>query len=128
MQVTKTAYAKALCKHGFRYYLLRGPISWFAIMFLTFTAISIFSSTPPTSYQILVNIIIALLSGCSIGILTFPIIKDRARKMEQNLSEEDIKHVKIKMERIQPFKEITGFVVSMSILCLLIGVVMSFLK
>ena len=128
MEVTKTAYAKALSKHGLMHYLIRGPMSWFAIMFLTFTIISVFSSTPPTSNKILMNIIIALLSGSAIGILTFPIIKDKARKMEQNLSDEDIEKVKMKMEKIRPFREITGFVISASILCLLIGFVLSLLK
>jgi len=126
MQITKTAYARAFCINGFRYYLIRGPISWFAIMVLTFTILSFFSSTPPTMYKILTNAVIGSIAGSILGILTFPIIKRQARKLEQDLTEEDFKSVTMKMERIQPFKEVAGFVVSASILCLLVGIGLSF--
>ncbi len=126
MQITKTAYAKAWCMNGFGYYVIHGPIPWVVIMAATFTIISLFSENPPTPFLILKNLIVALISGFGVGVLTFPIIRRQARKMEQNLTQADLKSVRMKMEEMQPFKEITQFVVWASVLCILFGVCVRF--
>ena len=46
--------------------------------------------------------------------------------MEQNLTKEDLKSVRMKMEGIRPFKEIIEFVTWASILCVLFGVCLQF--
>ena len=46
--------------------------------------------------------------------------------MEKNLTEGDLKSVRIKMEEIQPFREIIEFVIWASILCILFGVCLQF--
>jgi len=126
MQITKTAYAKAWCMNGFGHYIIRGPLIWFVIIAITFTIISLFSENPPTLFRIIKNLIIALISGFVFGVLTFPIIKRKAHKMEQNLSKEELKSVRMKIEGIQPFREIIGFVIWASILCILFGVCLRF--
>ena len=112
--------------NGLGYYITRGPLPCFVIMAAAFTIISLFSENPPTLFQILKNLIIALISGFVIGMLTFPIIRRQAHKMEQNLTEGDLKSVRIKMEEIQPFREIIEFVIWASILCILFGVCLQF--
>jgi len=126
MQITKIAYAKAWCMNGFVYYITRGPLTLFVIVAATFTIISLFSENPPTLFRIFKNLIIALISGFVVGVLTFPIIRRQAHKMEQNLTEGDLKSVRIKMEEIQPFREIIEFVIWASILCILFGVCLRF--
>jgi len=106
MQITKIAYAKAWCMNGFGYYVTRGPLVWFVIVAATFTIISFFSENPPTLFRIFKNLIVAL--------------------MEQNLTKEDLKSVRMKMEGIRPFKEIIEFVIWASILCILFGVCLRF--
>ena len=128
MQITKIAYAKAWCMNGFVYYIIRGPLPWLVIVAATFTIISFFSENPPTLFRILKNLIIALMAGFAVGVLTFPIIQRQARKMEQNLTKEDLKNVRMKMEEIQPFKEITQFVVWASVICILFAVCLQFFK
>ena len=128
MQITKIAYAKAWCMNGFVYYIIRGPLPWLVIVAATFTIISFFSENPPTLFRILKNLIIALMAGFAVGVLTFPIIQRQARKMEQNLTKEDLKSVRMKMEEIQPFKEITQFVVWASVICILFAVCLQFFK
>jgi len=126
MKITKAAYAKAWCMNGFGYYIIHGPIPWFVIMAVAFTIISLFSENSPTLFQILKNLIIALISGFLVGVLTFPIIRRQTHKMEQNLTKEDLKSVRMKMEGIRPFKEIIEFVIWTSILCVLFGVCLQF--
>ncbi len=126
MQIIRTAYAKAWCMNGFGYYITRGPLPWFVIMAAAFTIISLFSENPPTLFRIFKNLIIALISGFVVGVLTFPIIRRQAHKMEQNLTEGDLKSVRIKMEEIRPFREIIEFVIWASILCILFGVCLRF--
>ncbi len=112
--------------NGFGHYIIRGPLIWFVIMTTAFTIISLFSENPPTPFEIFKNLIIALMSGFVVGVLTFPIIRRQARKMEQNLTEGELKSVRMKMEGIQPFREIIGFVIWASILCILFGVSLRF--
>ena len=126
MKITKVAYAKSWCMNGFGYYIIHGPIPWMVIMAAAFTIISLFSETPPTLFIIFKDLMIAVISGLVVGILTFPIIKQQARKMEQNLTQADLKSVRMKMEEIQPFKEITQFVVWASVICILVGVCVRF--
>ncbi len=126
MQITKIAYAKAWCMNGFGYYVTRGPLVWFVIVAATFTIISFFSENPPTLFRIFKNLIVALISGFLVGVLTFPIIRRQTHKMEQNLTKEDLKSVRMKMEGIRPFKEIIEFVIWASILCILFGVCLRF--
>ncbi len=126
MQITKIAYAMAWCMNGFVYYIIRGPLPWLVIVAATFTIISFFSENPPTLFRILKNLIIALMAGFAVGVLTFPIIQRQAHKMEQNLTNEDLKNVRIKMEEIQPFKEITQFAVWASVICILFAVCLRF--
>jgi hypothetical protein len=122
MQITRAAYAKAWCMNGFGYYVSHGPIPWMVIMAVTFTIISLFSENPPNLFLIFKNLIIAVTSGFAIGMLTFPIIKRQAHKMEKNLTQADLNSMKMKMKEIQPFKEITQFVVWASVICILFGV------
>ena len=126
MQITKIAYAKAWCMNGIIHYIIRGPLPWFIIVAATFTIISFFSENPPTLFRILKNLIIALMTGFAVGVLTFPIIQRQAHKMEQNLTKEDLKNVRMKMEGIRPFKEIIEFVIWASILCILFAVCLRF--
>ncbi|MBT8357868.1 MAG: hypothetical protein HKO79_08400 [Desulfobacterales bacterium] len=128
MQITKIAYAKAWCMNGIIHYIIHGPLPWFIIVAATFTIISFFSENPPTLFRIIKSLIFALMAGFAVGVMTFPIIQRQAHKMEQNLTEEDLKSVRMKMEEIQPFKEITQFVVWASVICILFSVCLQFFK
>jgi hypothetical protein len=120
-EITRIAYAKAWSLHGFKYFVMRGPLTWFLLIYLCFTAFAILTGSPPTTFRLLMNLVIAAASGLVVGALVFPILKRQIRKWDQTLTESEERKVQETLKRLHPFRQINAFIVLFLIFSFLFG-------
>ena len=119
-EITEIAYAKALCLHGFKYFVMRGPLTWLLLIYICFTAFAILIGRPPATFRLLMNLVIAAASGLVVGALVFPIIRSQIRRWDQNLAENDMQKVREIVKNIRPFRQINMFIILFMIFSLAI--------
>ncbi len=111
LKIRRMAYAKSWSQNGFKYFVTRGSLTWFLLLYVGFTTISIFCGYSITIHRIFINFIITIFLGLLVGALVFPIISWQSRKLEQKLTESEEQKVQEMLRDLRPFRQINIFII-----------------
>lgn len=115
MEIAHIAYARAWCANGFRYFVTRGPLTWFLLLYLCATAFAVLKGTAPSPVRILINLSIAIVCGLVVGIAVFPIMKWQSHKWDRTLTDSDRRKVQEILTDLHPFRQIDLFIVGLTV-------------
>ncbi len=109
MEIKQFAYAKAYCRHGFRYYFIHGPLTWFLVIYLSGIITGILRGQPPGLSRLVLMMLVVLCGAILVAKLAFITYQRQIQKWEQGLTENEMKEVQEQLATIRPFFQITAF-------------------
>jgi hypothetical protein len=127
-EIHQIAFAKASCLRGINYFLIHGPLTWFALVFIYGIIFWILTGNVPSTFRFFMILIIGFISSCLVGISAFRIFKWQVRKWDQTLTENEMQRVQEELKTItQPFKQINTFAILFMIFSMVFRIIMKFL-